>query len=93
MDSDSALEFHQGIIMLAMVVTIGYERRSKKSSYENDQNRYEQTLFHDCTSIFVFYFSKKDGCIIHLLTDRGSLALILLAVVLVASIPIRGNFG
>ena len=28
-----------------------------------DQNRYEQTLFHDCTSILIFYFSKKDGCI------------------------------
>jgi hypothetical protein len=51
MDSDSSLEFYQRVVIAPI---IGYDRRSKKSSYDNSQNSYEETLFHDCTSILFF---------------------------------------
>jgi len=33
---------------------IGYNRRSKGSSYEDHKNRCKHTPFHNCTSIFIF---------------------------------------
>ena len=54
-NSDSPLESHQGIIMLTMVIIIGYCRQNKKSSYEDDEDKDEQTLFHERTSISIFF--------------------------------------
>src|SRR5882757_1590996 len=45
--TDGSLESHQRII--------GYYRRSKGSSYEDHKNTSEQTLFHNCTSIFILF--------------------------------------
>src|SRR4029077_21008685 len=49
--TDGSLESHQRII--------GYYRRSKESPYEDHKNRCEQTLFHDWTSILIFFGNRK----------------------------------
>jgi len=45
--TDSSLESHQRII--------GHNRRSKGSCYEDHKNTSEQTLFDNCTSIYILF--------------------------------------
>jgi hypothetical protein len=42
--------------MVAVLVIVVCSRWSKKSCYQNDQNRYQQIVFHDCTSVSIFSF-------------------------------------
>src|SRR4029077_2004808 len=55
--TDSSPEAHQLII--------SYYRRSKGSSYEDHNNKCKQTLFHNCTSIFIFFHGDTSdaGCV------------------------------
>jgi hypothetical protein len=51
-NSDSAPESYEAIILVAIIVAVGCEQWSKKSSDQNHHNKNEEISFHDCTSIY-----------------------------------------
>ena len=56
-NSDSAAKFHEAFIVVAILVIVDCSGRSEKSSYQNDHNRYQQSCFHDYTSVCILLLS------------------------------------